>query len=185
MRAFSRRGRIGRTWWSARWTEVLESIGLGDRLHRGRSLARAGNVFSLDLAEGLVVAEVSGPRRENYQVRIEVETIPRSGWDRVIEILGRRALFAARLLAGEMPPQIGAAFEEAGLALFPRSVEDVSSTCTCDDPAAPCPHAAAVFYLMAERFDQDPFQIFLLRGLGRAELLEELKQPQGRRPPCP
>ena len=59
-RARSRRGRIGRTWWSARWTEVLESIGLGDRLHRGRSLARAGRVYSLEISPGEVRAGSGG-----------------------------------------------------------------------------------------------------------------------------
>ena len=33
----SRRGAIGRTWWSKRWIEVLESFGWASRLQRGRN----------------------------------------------------------------------------------------------------------------------------------------------------
>lgn len=176
LRAHSRRGRIGRTWWSERWTSVLESIGMGDRLHRGRSLARAGSIRSLELSEGEVAAAVTGARQETHQVRIAMEPISSRDWDAVQEILARRALFAAHLLAGEMPQPIEEAFAEAGLSLFPAEAAELEVECDCSDPARPCPHAAAVMYLLAERFDEDPFLIFLFRGRGRAELLEAIKQ---------
>ena len=32
------RGAIGETWWSKRWIHVLESLGMGARLDRGRSM---------------------------------------------------------------------------------------------------------------------------------------------------
>ncbi len=175
-RARSRRGRIGRTWWSARWTEVLESIGLGDRLHRGRSLARGGRVYSLEISPGEVTAEVRGQREEYHEVRIHMEPIPPEAWRHLEEILSRQALFAARLLAGEMPQPIEEAFAEAGLALFPVEADALETTCDCSDPAVPCPHAAAVYYLMAERFDEDPFQILLFRGRSREDLLAALKE---------
>jgi uncharacterized Zn finger protein len=176
LRLHSRRGRIGRTWWSLRWTAVLESIGLGDRLHRGRSLARAGHVLSLEISPGEVAAEVRGHRDEQHGVRIRMSPIPPATWETLQEILARRALFAARLLAGEMPEPIEEAFSEAGLPLFPNSAEEIEVHCDCIDPASPCPHAAAVFYLMAERFDQDPFQILLFRGQSREDLLAGLKR---------
>lgn len=176
MRARSRRGPIGRTWWSARWTAVLEAIGLGDRLYRGRSLARSGSVLTFELAEGEVVAEVRGSRHEAHQVRIAMTPIPPEDWARLFEVLSRRAIFAARLLAGEMPAPIEEAFAEAGLSLFPSSAGDLEIACDCVDPARPCSHAAAVLYILAERFDEDPFRIFHFRGCGQTQLLEGLKQ---------
>jgi uncharacterized Zn finger protein len=47
--------------------------------------------------------------------------------------------------------------------------------CNCPDHAVPCKHLAAVFYVLAERFDTDPFQILALRGRDRAALLEDLR----------
>src|SRR5207244_3894034 len=38
----------------------------------------------------------------------------------------------------------------------------------------PCKHVAAVYYLLGEEFDRDPFLLFRLRGLGRDELLQRL-----------
>jgi uncharacterized Zn finger protein len=179
LRVRSRRGPIGRTWWSARWTAVLESIGLGDRLHRGRSLARSGSVLSFALGSGEVLAEVKGHRQEAHCVRIAMTPIGPQAWKRLQAILSRRAIFAARLLAGEMPPPIEEAFAEAGHSLFPGSAEELEVECDCADPARPCPHVAAVFYLMAEKFDEDPFRIFLFRGRDRTALLEGLKQRRG------
>lgn len=175
-RARSRRGRIGRTWWSARWTEVLETIGLGDRLHRGRSLARGGRVYSLEISPGEVAAEVRGHREEFHDVRIHMEPVPAASWRRLEEILARQALFAARLLAGEMPQPIEEAFAEAGLSLFPSEASELEAHCDCADPAVPCPHIAAVYYLMAERFDEDPFQILHFRGRSRDDLMAALKE---------
>lgn len=39
----------------------------------------------------------------------------------------------------------------------------------------PCKHIAAVFYLMAEAFDKDPFLLFKLRGVEREEFLNTLQ----------
>ncbi len=40
LKARSRRGAIAQTWWSERFIQVLESMGLGSRLARGRNYAR-------------------------------------------------------------------------------------------------------------------------------------------------
>jgi uncharacterized Zn finger protein len=105
-----------------------------------------------------------------------MEPIPAEGWDALETILSRQALFAARLLTGEMPQPIEEAFAGAGLRLFPADARELEAECNCDDPARPCPHTAAVFYLMAERFDEDPFQILLFRGRGRNDLLDAIRR---------
>jgi uncharacterized Zn finger protein len=66
-------------------------------------------------------------------------------------------------------------FEAVGLALFPASTRDLAMDCSCPDHAVPCKHLAAVFYVLAERFDADPFQILALRGRDRETLLEDLR----------
>ena len=49
-------------------------------------------------------------------------------------------------------------------------------TCSCPDSANPCKHIAAVYYLLGEEFDRDPFLIFRLRGMAREELLRILDE---------
>jgi len=55
-------------------------------------------------------------------------------------------------------------FTDAGAPLFPASQRELSMRCTCPDVAVPCKHIAATFYLLAERFDDDPFELLLWRG---------------------
>jgi uncharacterized Zn finger protein len=74
-----------------------------------------------------------------------------------------------------MPRDIERVFEAVGLSLFPANERDLAMDCSCPDHAVPCKHLAAVCYVLAERFDADPFQILALRGRHRDALLEELR----------
>ena len=51
----------------------------------------------------------------------------------------------------------------------------MGTDCSCPDWSNPCKHIAAVFYLMAESFDNDPFLLFKLRGMEREDLLATLQ----------
>ena len=96
-------------------------------------------------------------------------------WDAVADAMAAQALYAARLLSGEMPEQIEEAFRAAGVTLFPADEGDLETDCTCPDWANPCKHVAAAFYLLGERFDADPFLMFELRGRTKEQIVEALR----------
>jgi hypothetical protein len=85
--------------------------------------------------------------------------------------MAANAWYAAKLLSGEMPTDIEELFARVDLSLFPRSARELDMDCTCPDRAVPCKHMAAVFYLLAEAFDDDPFLILAWRGREREDLL--------------
>ena len=85
-----------------------------------------------------------------------------------------KARWSAQLLAGIMPADIERAFAASGRRLFPFKLQEVRSECSCPDKANPCKHISAVYFLMGERFSEDPFVLFQLRGRTRAKLLEDL-----------
>jgi len=171
IKAHSRRGAFGESWWARRWIAVLESFDLGGRLQRGRAYARRGQVVSIAVEEGQVGAHVQGSRPDPYEVRLKVKTLTAEKWSRLGATLAGEALFVAKLLASEMPPDIEEAFRAAGLSLFPERREDLQTSCSCPDWSNPCKHVAAVYYLLGEEFDRDPFLIFRLRGLDREGLV--------------
>jgi len=175
LKARSTRGVIGQTWWSERFVEVLEHIGLGSRLQRGRSYARKGQVISLDVDAGLVSARVQGSRSRPYRVRIGITAYGKAEWAKVESALAESAWYTAMLLAGEMPEDIENVFSAAGLSLFPATSRELSMDCSCPDREVPCKHIAAAFYLLAEAFDQDPFAILAWRGRERDDLLANLR----------
>jgi uncharacterized Zn finger protein len=182
VKARSKRGAIGEQWWSRRFIGVLESLGLSGRLARGRNYARRGQVIGFELTTGYVTAHVQGSRPNPYRVRIQVLPLTVRQWRRVEEALAAQALFRAKLLAGEMPHEIEQVFAECGTPLFPRSAgemksaADMTMSCSCPDWGMPCKHLAAVCYVLAEAFDEDPFGMLAWRGRGREELLAALRQ---------
>ncbi|MET0233266.1 MAG: SWIM zinc finger family protein [Kibdelosporangium sp.] len=175
IKARSTRGRMANTWWSQRFITVLEELQLGGRMTRGRSYARSGQVMSLDISAGKVIAQVQGSRPKPYAVKLISRPLSPAQWDLVTEKLSGKALFAAKLLAGEMPPEVEEVFAELGIPLFPAAARDLPMHCSCPDWAVPCKHVAAVCFLLAERFDEDPFLIFEWRGRGKTELLGRLR----------
>lgn len=177
--ARSKRGAIGETWWSQRFIELLESFGVGSRLARGRNYARRGQVVELEVEPGVVLAKVQGSRYTPYRVRIRGKALSEQQWRRVEKAMAARALPLAQLLAGEMPHDIEEVFAACKLTLFPRSKAELKASCTCPDWENPCKHVAAAYYILAERFDEDPFLIFAWRGRGQDELLERLRARRG------
>jgi uncharacterized Zn finger protein len=179
LKARSRRGDFAKNWWAQRWIGNLEQLMDAGRLRRGRRYARQGQVLSLEECAGGVVAEVQGSRRKPYLVTIELEPLEDAGWERVIDVLAGRAHFAARLLTGEMPEDIEEAFSAAGASLFPERRGELRTACSCPDPARVCKHTAAVHYILGERFDEDPFLLFRLRGRAAEEVLPALRERHG------
>ena len=89
----------------------------------------------------------------------------------------------AKLLAGEMPHDIERVFNQADVSLFPQKHDDLRTSCSCPDEANPCKHIAAVYYLLGEEFDRDPFLLFRLRGLDqlRHDRRIEIGKPKRKR----
>jgi len=179
IRAQSQRGTFGKSWWAQRWIKVLESFNIGSRLSRGRSYARNGQVLSVELNRGMVTAGVQGSRRDPYKVTIEVATLSRADGEKLGKELSAQPIFAAKLLASEMPQDVETAFTACGLSLFPESLGDLKTKCSCPDWSNPCKHVAAVYYLIGEEFDRDPFLIFRLRGLDRDRLIKIISESAG------
>jgi uncharacterized Zn finger protein len=99
----------------------------------------------------------------------------------VIATLAEKAIYSAQLLAGQMPESIEKVFIKNGLNLFPFNLSDIRSHCSCPDKANPCKHIGAIYYQLADRFSEDPFVIFQLRGRTKSQILAELRQFRSQR----
>jgi uncharacterized Zn finger protein len=179
IKAQSKTGSFAKTWWAKRWIDVLESFDMDSRLARGKNYARRGQVISIDIQKGKVAALVQGSRSNPYKVSIGVKQISAAAWKKAVAAMASEAVFSARLLNGEMPNDIERAFTSVTLTLFPAGLKELETQCTCPDWSNPCKHIAAVYYLLGEEFDRDPFLLFRLRGMEREELLEALGKPPG------
>jgi uncharacterized Zn finger protein len=165
-----------REWWSQRWLDLLDSYRFKKRLERARNYSRQGNVLSIEFKNAKVLARVQGTEPEPYRVSLSLDYFSDEEWGYVIETMSKRVLFAAKLLAGEMPQNIEEVFTANGLSLFPFTLSDVRSKCSCPDKANPCKHVGAVYYQLGDRFSEDPFVLFQLRGRSKDQIISDLRQ---------
>ncbi len=175
----SQRGEFAKNWWARRWLETLDRLMQGVRLSRGQYYARIGQIVSLEEIKGGMLARVQGSRPKPYRVTIQLTPFNNKQWEKVLDLLSEKSVYMAKLLVGEMPHDIESVFNQAGVSLFPEHAMDLQTKCTCPDKITPCKHIAATYYILGDRFDEDPFLIFRMRGRTQDQILEALRQRRG------
>jgi uncharacterized Zn finger protein len=160
--------------WSRRFLAALDTIGLGATWLPRRKAAQPARILSFTLAKSVVVALLQAPDGEPYRARIAMRAFSGSEWALIQRELSQRTRYAAKLLAGELPPDVTTVFDELDLPLLPRSSRDIAMDCSCPNWEVPCEHLVAACGRLAEAFDVDPFAVFAWRGCGRLELLDRL-----------
>lgn len=167
---------MGRHWWAQRWSQLLGDTAAPERLHRGRALARGGSVFRFRIETGEARAEVRHSRTELHEVVIRHAPLSPEQWETAIEVLVSKAIYLGALLAGRLEEDLHEQLEQRGVEIFPSELVGMDMECSCTDPIAPCSHIAAVFYLVAERLDKDPFLLFRFRGRRRDLILADCRR---------
>jgi len=163
-------------WWVEQWMELINGYRFKKRLERAWGYAREGHVTSIRFEGRRVHARVQGTDEAPYKVKLWLDVLNDEDWGYVMEALTQKARWSAQLLAGIMPSDIERAFAASGKRLFPFKLQEVRSECSCPDKANPCKHISAVYFLMGDRFSEDPFVLFQLRGRNRTKLLEDLAE---------
>jgi uncharacterized Zn finger protein len=175
----SQRGEFAKNWWARSWLDALENLMQGVRLTRGQHYARLGQIVSMEEIKGGILARVQGSRSKPYRVTIQLNPLSNRQWEKVFDLLADKAIYVAKLLAGDMPEDIEEVFSEAGVSLFPTRSIDLQTKCTCPDKVTPCKHVAATHYILGDRFDEDPFLLFRMRGRTEDQIMEALRQRRG------
>ena len=150
-------------------------------IREGFDYARAGQTRALTVEPGRLIAGVQGRAIRAYRLTIQVETFTEEQWERAVSALADQAIFSARLLAGEMPPEIESIFQAQGLSLFPRGPQDLALVCSAPNEIPWCKHVCCVALLLAEALEREPFSLFALRGLAGSDLLDRLRRRRSER----
>jgi len=161
-------------WWGRRWIELIQPMVDHTHYTRGKSCAKRGNVLSLDIKPGLVAALVQSDRPTPYIVRFGFNVLTPESLELVISRFKERSVFAAELLAGRLPHEVEEVFREAGIRIFPNELRIRTFKCTCPSSDTICEHIIAVYMLLGEAFDNDPFLLLKLYGLDKTTLIREL-----------
>lgn len=168
-------GLQGLPWFAKAMVDAVESrSALGARV-LGMEYALSGQAASFSLDAHVVEALVQGRAARPYAVRLTLPHLSREQWIEVVRAMAKEAVFAAKLLVGEMPESVEAPFGACDCALLPREAAELAVECNCGEKL-PCKHVVAVTYLLAERLEVDPLALFSLRGLDGPTLLERLQE---------
>ncbi|MEE2061916.1 SWIM zinc finger family protein [Rhodococcus artemisiae] len=169
--ARTKRGAIGRSWWSKELIAAMEQVADKGRLTRGRAYARSGQVVSMRLEPGAVIGEVQGSQLRPFTATVTVRALSEDAVGELIEQVRSSPGLLARLAGGVLP-------EELGHLLLPRRAGELDFDCTCPDDGWPCKHAAAVAFLLAEHVDEDPLSVLTLRGVDLSMLIGGVQEEE-------
>ncbi|HEY7982975.1 MAG TPA: hypothetical protein VID73_02325 [Ktedonobacterales bacterium] len=166
------------TGWARQWLDAIKRFDPQneERLARGAVDARRGIVLEEEVLPGEVRAAVL--RTSVYDpalVTIRIVRFSDADWQRVAAAVAVQAHLAARLLAGEVPPELNGVLAGLGLSLVPESPAEISATCTCRQGHKLCPHVAAAHYVLATSLEQQPSLLFILRGREPDILLDDMR----------
>lgn len=174
MKIKSSRGEIGGKWWSKRFLSILSSYGWDSRLERGRRYARSGQVLRINMGNGTVQAEVQGSRSTPYKIEIAFPLAGEESWAEIFSYLMEKPEIISHMLTGELLPEVEEAFRKARSPMIPEKSSEITMNCNCPDYANPCKHIAAVFYVLADYLDEDPFLLFQLKGKKKDEVMKSI-----------
>ena len=177
IRAQESRSGGARTWWARRWLEVLERMGLGARLGRGKHYAVSGQVTGMRFEGPHVEAQVVGTRPDPYRVTIDFRVPEGAAREAIVARIKGEPMLAARLITDDMPTEVEQAFRDCGIDFFPGGklapgVYDMTTACSCPDYANPCKHVSAVLLILGEEIARRPMTLLELRGIAEEDLYE-------------
>lgn len=165
--------------WSERWHGLMR--GLGYDMNWGRMQARRGRVTAVEVQMGRVTAKVQdqdlGSTAQQPEVEVLLPTLSDDSWNRVLDSLSDQALYAAQLLAGDLPQSIDEQFQQEGVRLLPGEGDEIEVRCSvCANNGPACRHGAALLYVIGQMLDEDPWLLFRLRGRDRQQVLQAMRR---------
>ncbi len=165
-------------WIHQRVVRLVEQAASGETLREGTEYAEIGQTKRQVFEDGVVRSSVQGRADRPYTCTLKLEHFKADERVQIIRAMAEQAVYAAKLLSGEMPANVEDLFAPLGLKLLPTEPADVEPHCTCKEWSEEnpwCKHAACAALLAGERLSSQPFLIFGLRGLPAEELLESLR----------
>lgn len=176
LRLQSKEGPRADNWIAVRWLKLMEAAVPQDARTEGVAYARSGQTLELHISKGgAIEARVQGRAARPYITRLRLGALTESQWNQLVAAMSSEAMYAAKLLAGEMPTGLDELFRSMAIELLPPRADALSVECSCAE-SKPCKHAAAAGFLIADRLSDAPSLLFDLYGMPADHVLDKLRQ---------
>jgi uncharacterized Zn finger protein len=157
------------------WLDSM-SHHLGDEaMEWGLEAAQSGRVRSMELGSGFVSASVSEEGESGRRLTLSVPKLDDESWLKVVEAMAAEAVYTARFMEGECPPNLLQLFLSCNVDLVPGRDEVVGIRTSAPSGSARR-RAASVAWLMAERLVVEPLAILRVRGKTVEEVVHRIRQ---------
>ncbi len=171
----SRYGPIGKTWLGEQFVSVLEEYGENGRLVRAKQCARQGFGRHIQIHPGQVRMQVGCTGRSARQIGFVFPRVTEEAKERMVDLIAGNAALTGTLLMGSLSWDLVDELKAIGVHLIPEGYRAVRSYCDCSDHHNPCIHIGAAWYFMTEIVDEDPWVLFLLQGITKEELIDQVQ----------
>lgn len=170
----AKRKTYGKTWWGHTWIEAISRIDHNtNRLPRGKTYANTGRVKDIVIGDdGKVYAQVKGTGPQPYKVSISLRNFAKTEIDNLKKLLASQLDISTELNLGKLPESLLDELKKQDIELLPQSWDDIEAKCSCPDWANPCKHLAAVYYIIANEVDKNPFLLFNMKGVSIEEIVQ-------------
>jgi len=156
---------FGTTWWGKAWLDALRKIDYGKKLDAGIPYAESGAVSDIEINKNIIRAKVQDEDRMTpYHISIEFSEFDEYDMEEIEEIIESNHYYISKLESKILPPDLLEELEEDMISLFPKSFLEMKMSCGCTKHAHPCKHVSALFFIMTNEIDKNPFIIFSLHG---------------------
>lgn len=186
---------VDASWLTECWNNLLKSYTITTK--------NPPRVRRLEVSIGSISAQLSASKSKSYWLEITLSVLGDATWQMITDTLSSQALYAAQMLAGNLPVEIQDVFAQSGCSLLPESLDAWSNSCSITveeenkgkkknqdknkdaqaeqkiqrDPTdeEQSQSLAAVYTRLGNLFEEDPWLLLELHGRTRPQILQALR----------
>ncbi|MCC6932502.1 MAG: hypothetical protein IT292_04520 [Deltaproteobacteria bacterium] len=127
------------------------------------------------VSPGHICAKILENNNNIHKVEIVIAEFDEQVWQDFFLRAAKHAYVLAKMLSGDLCPEVKGIFSEMDLNLIPIKQEHIHFFLNNQPTNAEDPYISALIQRFVNRMTEDHFSIFLLRGCGHEELLAKLR----------
>lgn len=153
----------GTTLWGAELLRAIENETDSGRLNRGKTYANTGKIYDVGLGAQSISAKVRGNYSPYYNAVLIFTQFTKGDARVILEFIDNNPFVLADIINGKLPKELLDFISKNEIELF-RGF-DMSCNCFDYEGTYACKHITALYYMLVNEIDKNPFMLLKLRGL--------------------
>ena len=163
--------------WVDKFLEPFENALLPEHIEAGMTYVKKRRSSEFLISNGAASVRIQDAARKPIRARLSVPVIPQEHWKELLSPLSKDCEFLSLILSGELSDKFVENAQVFHNSPFPKDSSDISLHCSSGRSSS---EALGVLYvLLGNALEKDPFNLFLIRGLSREELLFNIRESRG------